>query len=237
MSRLRWSIMAFGLVVFVAWSFEVARARDKDPNQPKSAAGGQPAGIAPVGKGAGANPGGQAPLQGAQKQITPTAPRDAGKSPGTSLPPFQPNKGSVQPNTGSGNVQGGKPAGGSGVPGNIGGLPGSGGAGRGTTVNPQGATGRSQSDINSGAGINPGSGKSGGSPLLGGQKIEVAKPSGGLGPAPTGVGKVGNPLGGQGVNASKAIDSPTRTSVGVIPHGKLPVGKSKISVRSGRNSP
>lgn len=202
MSRCRGSIVACGLAVAVACSFEAARAADKDPKKP---AGGQapapvqprpvaPVAPRPVAPVAPIQVVPAVPKQVAPSPVTPSAPKQVqpqpqprtvapstqpsvGKSTGTPLPPFQPNKaGNTAP--------AGKPAVGSGVPG----IPG--GTGADTKVNPPGAVGRPP------VGNNPATVKPGGAAIPGGQKVETAKPSGGIGPAPTGVGNAGPPPGG-----------------------------------------
>ena len=225
MSRFRGSFVACGLIVALACSFEVARAKDKDPKQPGSPVGGQSAGGNPSGAG-GKSGQGQAPSQGTQKQTIPSAPRDVGKSPGTPLQPFQPNKG-------SGNFQSGKSSGGSGVPVNNGGLPSTGGAAGGIKVNAPGTPGQPRGNSNSGVG------KSSGPAIPGGLKIETAKPAGGVGPAQTGVGKTGTLPGGSfvpgraGVNTGKATGNPAGTFGGFDPNGRGSIGKPKISVEPG----
>ncbi len=228
MSRLRWSMVACGLVVVLACSFEAARAKDEVPKiQPKLPVGGQPAGGVPTTPGRAAIPAQeQVPLQGLQKQVIPSAPRDPGKPPGTPLPPFQPNKG-------SGNIQSGNPVGGSGVPGNIGGLPATGRAVGGTTGNPQGAIGQPRTGNIPSVGIgNPAVGKPGGITIPGGPKIDTAKPVIGIGPTPSGVGGVQFPLGGSG-GPGKATGNPPGTLGNALPGGSGSFGKPKISVEHG----
>ena len=226
MSRFRWSCVVYGAVVAGACSFEAAQARDKDPKQPQPQAGGQPAGNVAPGRGVGVNPG-QEPALGGQKQITPTQPRDTGKSPGTPLQQFQPNKNS-NPNSTNNNIQGGQPAGGRGLPGNVGGNPGGGGAGNGPafnsqgTVGPQGTTGRTQGNLN------PGTGAPSGPAFNGGQKFDSGRPLGSVGK-----GNIGVPSGGQGVNSGKLFNPSTGTLGGVAPHGNNSVGRPKINVEPG----
>ncbi|MEK6257453.1 MAG: hypothetical protein AABP62_02440 [Planctomycetota bacterium] len=151
------------------------------------------------------------------KAVVPSTQPQVGKSTGTPLQPVQPNKGG---NT----APAGRPAVGSGVPGIPGGTS---GAGAGTKVNPPGAVGRPP------VGNNPATVKPGGSTIPGGQKIETAKPSTGIS-LPAGVGKVGTPPGGQGVNVGKGTGSPAGSPTGVVggavPGTKSSVGKPKISV-------
>ncbi|MBC8116517.1 MAG: hypothetical protein H7062_19165, partial [Candidatus Saccharimonas sp.] len=155
------------------------------------------------------------------KAVVPSTQPQVGKSTGTPLQPVQPNKGGST-------APAGRPAVGSGVPGIPGG---SSGAGAGIKVNPPGAVGRPP------VGNNPATVKPGGSTIPGGQKIETAKPSTGIGPAPTGVGRPGNPLGGQGVNTGKATGNPTGSPTGTLgnslPGGRGSGGKPKISVEPG----
>ncbi len=234
MSRFRWSIVACGLVVAVACSFEAARAIDKDPKQPaggRTPAPVQPKQVVPV------QPKQVAPT--APRQVAPAAPKQVqpqpapkqvqpqpvpkavvpstqpqvGKSTGTPLQPFQPNKGGSTAPTGK------QPAVGSSVPGTT-------GTAAGTKVNPQGTVGRPP------LGNNPATVKPGGSTIPGAQKVETAKPSTGN-PLPAGVGKVGTPPGGQGVNAGKGAGSPTGVVGGAAPGTKSSIGKPKISVETG----
>lgn len=124
MSRLRWLIVASGLAFAVACSFEASSAAAKDKRDPKkTTAGGQPPSqpkqVAPAApkQVAPAAPRQVAPAlpkqvqpQPTPKAVVPSTQPPVGKSSGTPLQPFQPNKG-------EGTALGGKPVVGGSIPG------------------------------------------------------------------------------------------------------------------------
>lgn len=225
--------MVSGLVVVLVCSFESARAKDDDTNPKKRTAGGPPPASVQPKQVAPAAPRQVAPAapklvepQPAPKAVLPSTQPQVGKSSGTPLQPFQPNKagGSLPGGNVGGDTAQGKPRPGGTVlrPDNP--LPG-------TTVGTPNVSGPKNPPANSSGGIGP-------------APTGVRPPSGQL---PTGP---GNPLkgfpvafeakpGDVGTKPQKTFNEsrPLDSRYGVAPARTNSVGKPKFKIEPGTLNP